>query len=413
MQTKTILCFVGASLLVAACRNEDAPLFTITPHPLPAEKGEAVQLSGDETGKVYASWIEPGDSGTYAFRYARFEDNGWSEPTLIARGDQGWFVNWADMPRLAPYRGDPLSMAAFWLQRSSRQPYDHHILISQTRDGGQTWQAPVMPYEVRIPAFYGLCKLLPLPNGRMLVAWQDGRETVIELPHGGRTVPNFNGHLSLQTVEIDPDGQLYETAQVDDMISELCPFDVALTDAGPVIAYRDVEPGKIKDIAITRSVNGVWTTPQKLFPDRWEVSYFTLDGPAIDADGNRVAVAWYSSPNDVPQVKLALSNNAGETFSQPIRIDNGQPVGKVDVAFISKDRIVVSWVEKEETGSYLMTALVTARGRILGKQEISPVDEAKPAGFPVLARTTNGALLAWKETSEAFGGLRAVYLAER
>lgn len=400
--------FIGLTMLTGACRNENAFLPTITPRPLPAEAGQAVQLFTTDAGEPHALWVETNDRGQYEFRHAPLEEDGWSDARLIARGDRNWFVNWADRPGLAQYRDDPEALAAFWLERSSRHPYDHHIMITQSRDGGQTWQAPFMPYEVRTPAFYGLCRLLPLPNGRMLAAWQDGRETVFELPHSGRTVPNINGRLALRAVEFDQNGVRYEAVELDSMISELTPFDMALTAEGPIIAYRDIDRSMSKDISVVRKVEGVWMAPQRIHPDNWQVSYYTLEGPAIDARENEVAVAWYANPNGLPEVKVALSGNAGETFDVPIRIDNGAPIGKVDVTFLREGRLLVSWVEKVVAGHRLMVAMISPRGRILGKEEVSEITGEKLAGVPALTASKDGALIAWKETADSFAPLRCV-----
>ncbi len=407
MQLRFLAVLALTSVLAASCGRKT---FRTQARPLPAGEAEAIHLFGNEHGEVYASWLEREGGEAYRFRYALFAGGSWSEPSLIAEGDQSWFVNWADMPRLAPYKENPQALAAFWLKKSGRLPYDHHILISQSMDGGQSWSEPFMPYDTQVPAFFGLCRLLPLPNGRILAAWQDGRETVVYLPHAGRTVPNFKGHVSLRAVEFGPDGQLHHPARLDSLISELCPFDMALTAKGPVVVYRDMEEDKVKDIVITRRTEESWTAPQLIFRDNWSVGYHTLEGPAVDAMEEQLAVAWYSSPGDMPQVKLCFSFDSGKTFTQPVRIDEGQPLGKVDVAFYDKKRVMVSWVEKKEEGAYLMAALLNDKGELLKKRSIAPVSEAAPAGFPVLARAEKGLLLAWKDGEDGFAPLQAVWL---
>lgn len=410
MLSKKNLLSLTILLILAACRPDRETDFTITPYPLPVDAGEALSMFSNDRGEVYASWIEADSQQRYRFRFSRFVGAGWSEPVTIAEGGRNWFVNWADMPRLAQYADPPSALAAFRLERNGRNPYDHHIMISQSTDGGQSWGPAFTPYEVRTPAFYGLCRLLPLPDGEMMAVWEDGRETVIEIPHSGRTVPNINGRIALRAAQFDKSGRVAGETLLDNMISELCPFDLTMSSEGPLVAYRNATDENIRDIALIRYINGAWSSPRIISQDNWKVSYFTMQGPAIDALQNQVAVAWYSAPEELAQVKIAFSDDSGETFSSPVRIDNGQPLGKVDVVLTGRDRAFVSWVEQETDGARLFVAAVTPKGRILHKEAIAEVSDKIYAGFPVLAPLQNGVLLAWKNGEAEFSPLTAVLI---
>ena len=58
---------------------------------------------------------------------------------------------------------------------------------------------------------------------------------------------------------------------------------------------------------------------------------------AVAAAGERVAVAWFTGADKTPRVKLAFSNDAGETFGQPVAVDDGNPTGRVDVLLLVAD----------------------------------------------------------------------------
>ena len=53
---------------------------------------------------LYLSWIEQGDSNKASLKYAMLNGESWSQPELIAQGDD-WFVNWADYPMMAIDKG--------------------------------------------------------------------------------------------------------------------------------------------------------------------------------------------------------------------------------------------------------------------------------------------------------------------
>ena len=55
-------------------------------------------------------------------------------------------------------------------------------------------------------------------------------------------------------------------------------------------------------------MKGQWTSPKTIFNDQWKIAGCPVNGPRITAYGKQVAVAWFSAPNDVPQVKIIFSN---------------------------------------------------------------------------------------------------------
>ena len=91
------------------------------------------------------------------------------------------------------------------------------------------------------------------------------------------------------------------------------------------MVYRDRSENEIRDIYYTRRVNGSWMPPQTVFADNWEIAGCPVNGPAVAAEGNSVAVAWFSSPGESgPQVKVSFSGDNGKRFNKPIRIDGGR-----------------------------------------------------------------------------------------
>ncbi|NQX82770.1 MAG: hypothetical protein HRT66_12385 [Flavobacteriaceae bacterium] len=59
-----------------------------------------------------------------------------------------------------------------------------------------------------------------------------------------------------------------------------------------------------------------------------------------------------------------FSDDSGENFDKPITISNINPVGRVGIAMIDKDNIVVSWVETIEEGGALKFVKVNKSGKI-------------------------------------------------
>lgn len=78
-----------------------------------------------------------------------------------------------------------------------------------------------------------------------------------------------------------------------------------------------------------------------------------VNGPQIDARGERVVVSWFTAANNDERVNVAFSSDSGANFSPPLRIDARKPSGRVDVLWLDEKIAVVAWLEGMGEGAYL------------------------------------------------------------
>jgi hypothetical protein len=169
-----------------------------------------------------------------------------------------------------------------------------------------------------------------------------------------------------------------------------------MTADGPIVVYRDRSPDEIRDIYVTRKVGGAWTAGAPVHSDSWKIAACPVNGPSVAAAGRRVAVAWFTAANDSPRVKLAFSDDGGAKFDGPIRVDGGNPAGRVDVAMLPDGSAFVTWIER--TGGD--TAAVQSRrvprdGKIGAAATIGSSSAARASGFPQIAVTGSDVFFAW------------------
>jgi signal transduction histidine kinase len=107
---------------------------------------------------------------------------------------------------------------------------------------------------------------------------------------------------------------------VDTRVCDCCQTSAAMTSKGPVVVFRDRSAAEIRDIAISRYVDGAWTASAPVHADNWEVNFCPVNGPAIVASGDTVAVTWFTGARDPSKVQVAYSTDAGATFGAPIRV---------------------------------------------------------------------------------------------
>jgi hypothetical protein len=369
------------------------PALNIQPTWSPADgDSREPELTATRDDRIILSWVEKIGDKRHALRSAILDRNGWSKPQTVSQGEN-WFVNWADFPSVLGLRDG--SLAAHWLVKNGSATYAYDVNTSNSKDGGATWSKPIVPHRDNTQTEHGFVSLIPLSDGRLGAVWLDGRNM--------KNVKETEEHaaasesMTLRYAAIDLDGNLSDETQLDERVCECCQTSAAVTSQGPVAVYRDRSQSEVRDIYIVRQVNGSWTTPQPVFADNWQINGCPVNGPAVVADGTRVAVAWFTSAADTPRVKVAFSQDAGATFSQPIQVDEGETIGRVDVLLLPDGSALVCWLSGNVEGGAIKVRRVQANGSIGPSAVIAQTDISRSSGFPRMARLGDQVHFAWTE----------------
>lgn len=381
-------CDTGANLHVPAATQIEVPAGT----------GAALPHVADAGSRAILSWVEPADSG-HVLRFAEWNGSTWTEPRTVASGTD-WFVNWADFPSVIAL--DENDLAAHWLQRSAGGTYAYDVMVSRSSDGGERWTEPVRPHSDGTPTEHGFVSMFPTDGGLGIV-WLDGRRFA-----GSEAVAATN-EMTVRFATLPGAGDAAVSASapvlaeqvLDERACDCCQTAAALTSRGPLIAYRDRSEAEIRDISVTRLIDGQWTPPRTLHADNWKIDACPVNGPQADALGDVVAVAWFTAANDTPRVHVAFSGDAGETFSAPARVDGGNPVGRVDVLLLDADRALVLWLERTAEGGEVTARIVARDGRAGAPAAMAQTLAQRPSGFPRMGRYGQGVLLAWTEPGDS------------
>ena len=385
---------LGALLLWSAgCARESAPA-PLAIHPLPAPAmGDAAEpfVASTPEGGVTLSWLERQPDSTVALRFATLgrADSTWSAPQEILRRSD-LFVNWADFPSLVTLSDGTL--LAHWLQRNGTGRYSYDVHLAASTDGGRSWGPSALPHPPGFAAEHGFVAVLPDPAGGADVVLLDGSEGARTRRPGAKE-PGAPMQLGVARWE---GGTVVSRRIVDDRVCDCCQTALARTVRGLVAVYRDRSADEIRDMGVVRFVDGAWTAPVRLHEDDWKIDYCPVNGPAVSARGDTVAAIWYSAPNDSARVQLLFSTDGGATFGTAIRIDEGQPTGRVDVELIDGDHALVSWIERVGgQGAEVRARLVHRDGTIDPSLVVSPSSGTRSSGFPKMARSADGVVIAW------------------
>lgn len=340
------------------------------------------------------SWLQRLRDGV-ALQYSQLGDGGWSPQTTIATGTD-WFVNWADFPSVVPITDE--LWAAHWLVHSQSRGYAYDVAIALSQDGGESWRDAIKPHTDGTATEHGFVSLYPMETG-VGALWLDGRNTL------------SGASMTLRAAVVQDDGTVVDERVVDERVCDCCQTDAALIGKDPIVVFRDRSDKEIRDISITRQVDGIWQSPQPVAADGWQIDGCPVNGPAIAVNGRSVAVAWYTQASNVSRVKLARSVDAGETFAEPIEIDALDPMGRVDVVQLDDGSTVVSWMRGgADRLAQVMVRRVAADGMLGRVSRIAQTRASRPSGFPQMVESRAKLIFAWTDTSEAAGQVRTAQL---
>ena len=137
--------------------------------------------------------------------------------------------------------------------------------------------------------------------------------------------------------------------------------------------------------------------PHSLHNDNWKIADCPVNGPKLAVTGNNVAAVWYTSPNENPIINISFSKDGGNKFNSPIRIDNGNPIGRVDCIWLDSDRVLVSWMEMGEKSTNVIFSTVDIENHKSSSKIVTQILPGRSSGHPVISRYRQNIFLAWTE----------------
>lgn len=390
---------VSSLVLGCACRQptESAPttrgdleIVGLHEHGLPASgTALAVQLSGASSGRLVASWLEPGQRGEHSLRVAEHLDGRWGPAHTVVSGSE-LIANAFDVPAIVPAVGT--SLWAVWPVRAPGPEFASELRLAHSLDGAH-WAPAVRLHRDDSPAERGFATLLPASDGGLDAVWLDGG------PQPGsdsRSAPV----TALRHLRVDADGRAWREAVLDARVCDCCQTAGQRLPQELLLAYRDRSADETRDIALLRRAgDAAWSAPPGAPVDGWRLNGCPVNGPALAAFERHVALVWYSGA-PAPAVRVLMSSDGGQTFAGAQRVDVGQALGRVDVAWASADVALVSWVASAGQGASVHLRAVGLDGALGPPYTVATGLETRSLGVPRLERSRGPAMVAWRDARQ-------------
>lgn len=385
-QLPVVAAIVAAGCLPVAAAEEAEPVAGER-LAVPAAAGSlGPALAAGPDDELVLSWMEPvGDE--HRLVWSRLDD-GWSQPGVVARGGD-WFVNWADFPSVVPL-ADGL-WAAHWLVSQPAGGYAYDVYLSVSADGGRSWSEPLIPHRDGTASEHGFVSLFAHPAG-FGALWLDGRKTMGEAVADDVAATG----MTLRAATFTPALDRADEAEIDGLVCDCCQTDVALAASGPVAAYRDRSTDEIRDISVARLVNGAWEPGRVLGGEGWELHGCPVNGPAVAARGDDVAVAWFTASSGEARVRVARSRDSGESFGEPVDVATSDNYGRAQVVLLEDGALAVSWLCKRAGNAAALCLRRVPEGEPPGPVRLlETAGSIPPLSVPQLARQRGMLVAAW------------------
>ena len=337
------------------------------------------------SNKLFLSWIEKKDTVS-TLNFSIFENEKWSPTEAVISGSD-WFTNWADFPAIAATPNG--NILTSFLQKSASGTYTYDVKLNLYNAETNSWKKNFILHNDGTKSEHGFVSIRPYAGNSFLVVWLDGRETAGK-EHGG-------GQMTLRAAIVFEDGTIDYDTLLDERICDCCQTGVAIGPNDEIIAaYRDRSEDEIRDISTVRwQMDRGWSKPRTVGNDNWKIAGCPVNGPSIDAFGNNLAIAWFTAAEESPKVQVAFSKDIGETFGLPIRIDNGDALGRVDIAMVSDNSAIICWMENQGDDTLIQVMKIESNGSKGTPVTISKTSSERASGFPQIEVLGGKLYAAW------------------
>jgi len=351
-------------------------------------------------GTLSLSWISSKNKNKASLHFSQFKKGKWIKPQTIAYGNN-WFVNWADFPAHAI--NEDLIITSY-LKKSASGTYTYDVILNLQKLSGEKIKQNFLLNTDGVKAEHGFVSIIPSNKKGFFITWLDGRNTLEK---------SLDGHhkpMTIRFAEITNKGDIIKESELDASVCDCCQTSIAITNNGPIVVYRDRSEKEVRDIYSIRNINGVWEDPNLLHNDGWTINGCPVNGPKVAVNSTNLAIAWFTVSTDNPLVNVSFSKTNGDSFSTPLKINDHDAIGRVDVAFLNTEEIIVSYMEADDIGTYLRIKKVSVNEKVSKPITISKIDGGRNTGVPQLEIINNEIFIVWTISVDGMNQLKSVKL---
>lgn len=275
-------------------------------------------------------------------------------PVMLTAEPESLDANGEARPKVAIGRNGEVLVS--WTRKGSAL-YTGDIRFARSTDGGRTFSTPVTINDDGLPIGHRFDSLGVAPDGTVVLAWIDKRDLERETKAGG----TYDGAAIYVATSRDGGATFSANRRAKDHVCECCRIGLAFeADSTPVLLWRDVLPGSIRDHVVMRLSADESAAPavRRVSFENWAIEACPHHGPALAiAPSRRYHFAWFTGAEPTGNaVFYAHSDDAGVTTSTPVRVGKGEFVGHPSLA-AAGGRLWLAWKEWRDDNSTEILAM--------------------------------------------------------
>ncbi|ODS53961.1 MAG: hypothetical protein ABS36_12220 [Acidobacteria bacterium SCN 69-37] len=351
----------------------------------------------DAAGVLYA--VEASGSQVL-LRTSSDKGRSFSDPVAVTPQPEALDANGEARPKVVIGRNGEVLVS--WT-RKGEALYTGDIRFARSIDGGRTFSAPVTVNDDGLPIGHRFDSLGVAPDGTVVLVWIDKRD----LERATAANEAYAGAALYVATSLDGGATFSANRKLKDHSCECCRIAVAFDeDSAPVMFWRDVLPGGIRDHVVGRLTAEGTMAPVRVSRENWQIEACPHQGPAlaISAAG-RYHFAWFTGAESTGDaVFYAHSDDRGVTVSTPRRLDSGDLAGHPSLV-LAGGRVWLAWKEWRDDNR---TAVMVMSSADDGETWSTPREMADAPGTsdrPFLIAHADTAYLSW---TDPVHGLRVV-----
>jgi hypothetical protein len=305
--------------------------------------------------------------------------------------------------------GDPPAIAvsggAVYIGWTQRVPgtAGTNLLLSVSRDGGQSFEKPVKVNDDKMPASHGMHSLAA-DGEKIYMSWLDERNVKFGNAELSQSSPSTVAGFEFVKADHNPQGtessneagepnsEVFFAASSDGgrtfsknirVAGDVCPCckTATLAAGGKLyLSWRQVLPGSLRHIAVASSSNGGqnFSKAAIVSDDNWMLSACPVSGPAISADeAGELSVYWYTAgAAGEPGLYEARSADNGRTFG-PRKLIDGEAVSGTPALLTGSGGTACVLTE---TGQQIAVVPTTGGGQVARKYANAELPAAAVSG---------------------------------
>jgi hypothetical protein len=223
------------------------------------------------------------------------------------------------------------ALYAIWNAADPRHTLGNVLKFAAWNSERRTWSEPITINDDTGTSTHTFQGAAVGPDGVVHVAWLDRREVPVgkpeDYPGGGVKTEHklLDDTVVIYTAKWSGGKTFSRNVRVAGNVCACCRASIAFVGKRMLIAWRSVDTGGIRDIALAASAdNGrTWSAPRVAVRDDWKINACPHVGPAMATIGDSLFLSWMTRGARRSGVFFTVSRDRGQTFGEPQLLSNG------------------------------------------------------------------------------------------